>query len=158
MLTIPGFVFGIFLISKMGDVITTKVCDRPPDAPAPEAPIFQDQANLRTLYGTLDNLPDTKFLLGRTVEDPTINNLAREYAGPSYPRANIIELINLLRKIGMLGAKETVVPFSLVEDECVVPYPDNLVTIALQVIDDEGGAMDTHIYIFETFEVSRVKV
>ena len=137
--------------------ITTKVCARPPNALVPEAPNIQDQAALRTPFGTLYDLPNPEFLLGITVDTDSINTLARKCAGPSYPRANIIELINLLREIGILGSNETVVPFSLVKDECVVPYPDNLVTIALQVINNEGGAINNHIYIFEIFEVSRVK-
>lgn len=138
--------------------ITTKVCARPPDAPVPEAPNIQDQADLRTPSSTLYDLRNPKFLRGITVDTDRINTLAHTCAGPSYPRANIIELINLLRKIGILGSNETVVPFSLVEDERVVPYPDNLVTIALQVINNEGGAINYNIYIFEIFEVSRVKV
>ena len=137
--------------------ITTKVCARPPNAPVPEATNIKDPANLRTPFGTLYDLPNPEFLLGITVDTSRIDTLARKCAGPSYPRANIIELINLLRKIGFLGSNETVVPFSLVENEYVVPYPDNLVSIGLQVIDNEGGAINNHIYIFEIFEVSRVK-
>ena len=142
----------------MCDIITTKVCARPTNAPVPEDPNLHDQANLRTFSSTLYDLPDPQFLLERTVEDPYINDLARKCAGPSYPPGVLEDLINLLRKIGMLDKEETVVPFSLVKNERVVPYPDNLVTITLQVINNEGLPIDKHIYILETIEVSRVKV
>jgi len=137
--------------------ITTKVCARPLNALVPETPNFQDQADLRTFSITLYGLRNPDFLRGITVNTGSIDTLARECAGPLYPRAKLMELVEKLRIIGMLDKEETVVPFSLVEDECVVPYPDNLVTIALQVINNEGSATDNNIYIFEIFEVSRVK-
>jgi len=154
-----GFCIWNFLVCKMCDIITTKVCARPPNAPVPKNPKVQDQANLRTFSSTLyDFLRNPKFLRGITVDTNSIDTLARNCAGPSYPPAKLMKLVEELRIIGILGSNETVVPFSLVKDERVVPYPDNLVSIALQVINNEGCAIYESIYIFETFKVSRVKV
>ena len=141
--------------------ITTTVCARPGDAPHNQiSSYFQDQANLRTSLDTLYGVgvSNPKFLSGKTVKLPYIDALSRKCAGSSYPTNYLKELMAILRKIGILGTEETVVPFSLVEDECVVPYPDCLATISLQVINNEGGAINQHIHVFETFEVSRVKV
>ena len=148
-----GFCIWNFLVCKMDkySTNTTKVCQCPSSAP-------HNQANLRTDSGTLYGLRNPELLQGITVDTNSINTLARKCAGPSYPRSKLMKLVEELRIIGMLDKEETVVPFSLVEDERVVPYPDNLITISLQVINNEVGAIDEHIYIFEEFEVSRVKV
>ena len=96
-----------------------------------------------------------------TVVDYRINKLARESAGSntSDKLALLPQLVTLLRELGLqfLGTNETVIPFSKFENGCVVPYPDNLATVALQIINPDNTPSDEYIHLFEEFEISRVK-
>ena len=96
-----------------------------------------------------------------TVVDYRLNEFARESAGPNTSKklALLLQLENLLRELGLqfLDTNETVIPFSKFENGCLVPYPDNLATVALQIINPDNTPSDEYIHIFEEFEISRVK-
>ncbi len=86
-----------------------------------------------------------------------IDSSARSYAGPTHYPEDLLILVNLLRETKLLGKEETVIPFSLVSDGHVVPYPNNLMTIFLQIINKDGLAIDEYIYVFERSELARGK-
>ena len=93
------------------------------------------------------------------VENPTIDTCARACAyPPNYCHYELHTLVTLLRTTGLLGEDETVIPFSHVINGCVVPYPNNLGSIFLQIFDKAGVAIDENIYVFEMFNLARVKV
>ena len=135
----------------------TVVCTRTTGAPClPKDLPFQDQDDLRNRYTTLYNVARETFLCGLTIGAGCIDYIARLSAGPVFFHGYLLELASRLRKIKILGKEETVVPFSQVINECVVPYSDNLMTIGLQIIKN-GYPTDENINIFETFKISRVK-
>lgn len=92
-----------------------------------------------------------------TVSTFVLDYLARRCAGPTQYLADFSHMYNLLRETSLLGEEETVIPFSLVSNGCVVPYPDDLVTINLQIINKDGEPLDEYITIYETFHVTREK-
>ena len=106
---------------------------------------------------------DFEIIAGCNVnENSPIDTCARLLAGtthgPTHDHYALHTLVTLLRTTGLLGKDETVIPLSHIINGCVVPYPNTLSSIFLQIFDKAGVAIDENIYIFEIFELARVKV
>ena len=109
-------------------------------------------------YGIMRDLSNVSASIKPPFKSITvIYSSARSYAGPTHYPEDLSILVNLLRETSLLDKDETVIPFSLVSNGRVVPYPNTLMTIFLQIINKDGIALDEYIYVFETSEVARGK-